>query len=76
MDSIPRDTDGNIILDEYRETLWYAVKELKKVVPELSKTVEIHDHEIRTVKVISKTLSVIVGAFMSFLGYFKFFHKI
>ena len=71
---IPRDSDGNIIRDEYQELVWYSQQQLIKEVKRINGSVGRHEKAINilmnNVKVIRGVSAVLAGIF-SYIKWLK-----
>ena len=53
---IPRNTDGDIVHEEYRERIWYMVHSIGNQMERLNGTVAEHSKDISVIKTVHKVL--------------------
>ncbi|MBT6048379.1 MAG: hypothetical protein HOG49_16380 [Candidatus Scalindua sp.] len=65
MNGIPRNEQGDINVDEYREKLWYSVKDIEEKLPKTISAVKKNSKFIMRLKVAGGIISTICIALFS-----------
>lgn len=50
LEPLPRDSDGNVLVDKYREILWFSAQRTEQDVCKINDTVKKHSEAIEGVK--------------------------
>jgi hypothetical protein len=72
MNGIPRDTDGKIMVEQYREETWHVLRNLSEEIPKIKEMVDKHEADINHVKIYVKVFTSVWALIGMAWGYLKF----